>query len=177
MALNVYYDKDADLSIIKGKKVAIIGYGSQGHAHATNLNDSGVDVVVGLRANSSSVAKAEAHGLKVSNVADAVAASDIVMILTPDDERIQDVGITPDLNIPKPALDYELPGHDETKLPTLTLGATRDDPAVKLGLEILKKSLLLQDASEEELDNLTPEQAVGVKRFNGLQKALQEITR
>jgi len=85
MALNVYYDKDADLSIIKGMKVAIIGYGSQGHAHATNLKDSGVDVVVGLRTNSTSVAKAEAHGLKVSNVADAVAASDIVMILTPDE--------------------------------------------------------------------------------------------
>jgi len=85
MALNVYYDKDADISIIKGKKVAIIGYGSQGHAHATNLKDSGVDVVVGLRSNSSSVAKAEAHGLKVSNVADAVAASDVVMILTPDE--------------------------------------------------------------------------------------------
>ncbi len=85
MALNVYYDKDADLSIIKSKKVAIIGYGSQGHAHATNLKDSGVDVVVGLRTNSTSVAKAEAHGLKVSNVADAVAASDVVMILTPDE--------------------------------------------------------------------------------------------
>ncbi|MDQ6968816.1 MAG: ketol-acid reductoisomerase, partial [Mariprofundaceae bacterium] len=85
MALDVYYDKDADLSIIKSKKVAIIGYGSQGHAHATNLHDSGVDVVVGLRVGSSSVAKAEAHGLKVSNVADAVAASDVVMILTPDE--------------------------------------------------------------------------------------------
>jgi len=85
MALNVYYDKDADLSIIKGKKVAIIGYGSQGHAHATNLKDSGVDVIVGLRAGSSSIPKAEAHGLKVSGVADAVAASDIVMILTPDE--------------------------------------------------------------------------------------------
>ncbi|MDQ6984615.1 MAG: ketol-acid reductoisomerase [Ghiorsea sp.] len=85
MALNVYYDKDADLNIIKGMKVAIIGYGSQGHAHATNLKDSGVDVVVGLRTSSTSVAKAEAHGLKVSNVADAVAASDIVMILTPDE--------------------------------------------------------------------------------------------
>jgi len=85
MALDVYYDKDADLSIIKSKKVAIIGYGSQGHAHATNLKDSGVDVVVGLRTNSTSVAKAEAHGLKVSNVADAVASADIVMILTPDE--------------------------------------------------------------------------------------------
>ena len=85
MALDVYYDKDADLSIIKSKKVAIIGYGSQGHAHATNLKDSGVDVVVGLRTNSTSVAKAEAHGLKVSSVADAVAAADVVMILTPDE--------------------------------------------------------------------------------------------
>ena len=80
-----YYDKDCDLSIIKGKKVAIIGYGSQGHSHACNLNDSGVDVTVGLRAGSSSVAKAEAHGLKVSSVAEAVAAADVVMILTPDE--------------------------------------------------------------------------------------------
>jgi len=85
MALNVYYDKDADLSIIKSKKVAIIGYGSQGHAHANNLKDSGVDVTVGLRAGSASAAKAEASGLKVSNVADAVAGADIVMVLTPDE--------------------------------------------------------------------------------------------
>ena len=80
-----YYDKDCDLSIIQGKKVAIIGYGSQGHAHACNLNDSGVDVTVGLRAGSSSVAKAEAHGLKVSSVQEAVAGADVVMILTPDE--------------------------------------------------------------------------------------------
>ena len=85
MGLNVYYDKDADLSIIKSKKVAIIGYGSQGHAHATNLKDSGVDVIVGLRAGSGSIAEAEAHGLKVSGVADAVAAADVVMVLTPDE--------------------------------------------------------------------------------------------
>jgi ketol-acid reductoisomerase len=85
MALNVYYDKDADLSIIQSKKVAIIGYGSQGHAHANNLKDSGVDVTVGLRAGSASVAKAEAAGLKVSSVADAVASADIVMVLTPDE--------------------------------------------------------------------------------------------
>ena len=63
--MQVYYDKDCDLSIIKDKNVAVIGYGSQGHAHACNLNDSGVNVVVGLRTGSSSVAKAEAHGLKV----------------------------------------------------------------------------------------------------------------
>ena len=83
--MQVYYDKDCDLSIIKGKKVAIIGYGSQGHAHACNLKDSGVDVTVGLRSNSSSVAKAQAHGLTVKPVAEAVAGADVVMILTPDE--------------------------------------------------------------------------------------------
>ncbi len=83
--MQVYYDKDADLSIIRSKKVAIIGYGSQGHAHALNLKESGVDVVVGLRPNSASVAKAEAHGLKVLDVPAAVASADIVMILTPDE--------------------------------------------------------------------------------------------
>ena len=87
--MQVYYDKDCDLSIIQGKKVAIIGYGSQGHAHACNLNDSGVDVTVGLRAGSSSIAKAEAHGLKVSDVPAAVAAADVVMILTPDEFQSQ----------------------------------------------------------------------------------------
>ncbi|NIB44459.1 ketol-acid reductoisomerase [Pseudomaricurvus alkylphenolicus] len=83
--MKVYYDKDCDLSIIQGKKVAVIGYGSQGHAHACNLKDSGVDVTVGLRAGSSSIAKAEAHGLKVADVPAAVAAADVVMILTPDE--------------------------------------------------------------------------------------------
>ncbi len=83
--MQVYYDKDADLSIIRSKKVAIIGYGSQGHAHANNLKDSGVDVVVGLRAGSASVAKAEGAGLTVKSVAEAVAESDVVMILTPDE--------------------------------------------------------------------------------------------
>lgn len=87
--MKVYYDKDADLSIIKGMKVAIVGYGSQGHAHACNLKDSGVDVTVGLRTGSSSVSKAEAHGLTVKPVADAVAAADLVMILTPDEFQSQ----------------------------------------------------------------------------------------
>ncbi len=87
--MQVYYDKDADLSIIQSKKVAIIGYGSQGHAHACNLKDSGVDVTVGLRTGSSSVAKAQAHGLKVSDVAEAVAGADVVMILTPDEFQSQ----------------------------------------------------------------------------------------
>jgi len=83
--MQVYYDKDCDLSIIQGKKVSIIGYGSQGHAHACNLKDSGVDVTVGLRAGSASRAKAEGAGLKVADVADAVASADLVMILTPDE--------------------------------------------------------------------------------------------
>ena len=83
--MKVYYDKDCDLSIIRGKKVAIIGYGSQGHAHACNLKDSGVDVTVGLRPGSATVAKAQAHGLTVKSVPEAVAAADVVMILTPDE--------------------------------------------------------------------------------------------
>ncbi|NOQ35505.1 MAG: ketol-acid reductoisomerase, partial [Methylococcaceae bacterium] len=87
--MQVYYDKDADLSIIKSKKVAIIGYGSQGHAHANNLKDSGVDVVVGLRAGSSSIAKAENSGLTVKEVPAAVSEADIVMILTPDEFQSQ----------------------------------------------------------------------------------------
>ncbi len=87
--MKVYYDKDADLSLIKGKKVTIVGYGSQGHAHANNLKDSGVDVTVALREGSSSAIKAEKSGLKVSNVADGVAAADVVMILTPDEFQSQ----------------------------------------------------------------------------------------
>jgi ketol-acid reductoisomerase len=83
--MQIYYDKDCDLSIIRGKKVAVIGYGSQGHAHANNLKDSGVDVVVGLRPSSASAQKAERAGLRVLPVAEAVAASDVVMILTPDE--------------------------------------------------------------------------------------------
>tara|TARA_R110002111_G_scaffold53059_4_gene92277 strand:+ start:1587 stop:2603 length:1017 start_codon:yes stop_codon:yes gene_type:complete len=87
--MNIYYDKDADLSIIKGMTVAVIGYGSQGHAHANNLKDSGVNVVVGLRASSSSVAKAQEAGLVVKEVAEAVASADLVMILTPDEFQSQ----------------------------------------------------------------------------------------
>ena len=83
--MNIYYDKDADLDLIKAKKVAVIGYGSQGHAHANNLQDSGVDVCVGLRPGSSSVAKAEAAGLAVKSIEDAVAWADVVMILAPDE--------------------------------------------------------------------------------------------
>jgi len=83
--MNIYYDKDCNLSIIKGMKVAIIGYGSQGHAHANNLKDSGVNVCVGLRDGSSSAVKAKNAGLTVKNVPEAVAGADLVMILTPDE--------------------------------------------------------------------------------------------
>ncbi len=85
--MQVYYDKDADLSVIQAKKVAIVGYGSQGHAHANNLNDSGVDVVVGLRSDSSSVVKATNADLKVMPIEEAVAWADLVMILAPDEHQ------------------------------------------------------------------------------------------
>ena len=84
MAAKMYYEKDADLSLIRAKKVAIIGYGSQGHAHALNLKDSGVQVKVGLAANSRSKSKAEGHGLAVVTPAEAAKWADVVMILVPD---------------------------------------------------------------------------------------------
>jgi ketol-acid reductoisomerase len=87
MSLNIYYDKDADLSIIRGCKVSIIGYGSQGHAHANNLKDSGVDVTVGLRPGSISEAKAKNAGLTVKSIEDAVKGADVVMILAPDEHQ------------------------------------------------------------------------------------------
>ncbi len=83
--MNVFYDKDADLGVLKGKKIAIIGYGSQGHAHALNLRDSGMDVKVGLRAGSASVAKAEGAGLRVDAPADAAKWADVIMLLLPDE--------------------------------------------------------------------------------------------
>ncbi|MCU7886797.1 MAG: ketol-acid reductoisomerase, partial [Candidatus Thiodiazotropha sp. (ex Lucinoma annulata)] len=83
--MNVYYDKDCDLNIIKGKTVSIIGYGSQGHAHANNLQDSGVNVIVGLREGSPSAIKAGNAGLTVKSIEEAVQAADIVMILAPDE--------------------------------------------------------------------------------------------
>ena len=87
--MKVYYDKDADLSLIKGKNVTIIGYGSQGHAHAQNLNDSGCKVTVGLRRSGASWAKVEKAGLKVAEVAEAVKSADVVMILLPDEQIAQ----------------------------------------------------------------------------------------
>ncbi|MEA2757696.1 MAG: ketol-acid reductoisomerase [Methylobacteriaceae bacterium] len=84
--MRVYYDRDADINLIKGKKVAVIGYGSQGHAHVLNLRDSGVkDVAVGLRAGSASAKKAEGEGLKVMSVADCAKWADVIMMLTPDE--------------------------------------------------------------------------------------------
>lgn len=83
--MKVFYDKDSDLSLIQNKKVAVIGYGSQGHAHALNLHESGIDVVVGLRKNGSSWAKAENAGLKVAEIAEATKSADVVMILLPDE--------------------------------------------------------------------------------------------
>ncbi|WP_181147974.1 ketol-acid reductoisomerase [Arthrobacter sp. MYb213] len=86
---DMYYEDDADLSIIQGKKVAVIGYGSQGHAHALSLRDSGVEVIVGLAEGSKSRAKAEAEGLKVATVAEAAKWADVIMILTPDQVQAQ----------------------------------------------------------------------------------------
>lgn len=99
MTANIYYEKDTDPYIIRAKKVAIIGYGSQGHAHALNLKESGVDVVVGLREGSSSKTKAESAGLRVTSIADATKYADVVMILAPDTEqkKIWEESIAPNL--------------------------------------------------------------------------------
>jgi ketol-acid reductoisomerase len=100
MAATVYYEADADRSIIQGRRVAVIGYGSQGHGHALNLKDSGIDVRVGLREGSSSVAKAESAGLRVLPIAAAAAEADVIMLLAPDTEQkaIYDEHVAPNLS-------------------------------------------------------------------------------
>lgn len=85
--MKIYYESDANLEILQGKRIAILGYGSQGHAHALNLKESGVDVVVGLRKDSSSVAKAQSEGLRVLSVREASQEGDIIMVLLPDEEQ------------------------------------------------------------------------------------------
>src|SRR2546422_4967705 len=89
MPAKIYYDADADLGLLKGRKIAIIGYGSQGHAHALNLKDSGQDVVVGLYKGSKSWARAEKDGLRVATVNEAAQAADVIMILLPDQSQRQ----------------------------------------------------------------------------------------
>jgi ketol-acid reductoisomerase len=86
---DIFYDKDADLSTLEGKTVAILGYGSQGHAHALNLKDSGIDVVVGLRPDSTSRAKAEEAGIEVLDIAEAASRGDVVMVLLPDEKQAE----------------------------------------------------------------------------------------
>src|SRR5437660_10541782 len=100
MPATIYYDDDADPALLEGRKVAILGYGSQGHAHALNLRDSGIDVRVGLRDGSSSKAKAEAAGLSVRSTAEAAAEADLIMILLPDTEQaaVYDAAVAPHLN-------------------------------------------------------------------------------
>ena len=102
--MKVYYEKDADLSLIKGKKVTIVGYGSQGHAHAQNLNDSGVKVTVGLRKDGASWDKAKKAGLKVAEVADAVRGADVVMMLMPDESIAATYAADVEPNIKKGAV-------------------------------------------------------------------------
>src|SRR3954464_13352807 len=99
MPARMYYDNDADPSALAGQTVAIIGYGSQGHAHARNLHDSGVDVVVGLKPGSRSRAVAEEGGLRVTDVAEAVKAADVIMIAVPDtlQKAVYDAQIEPNL--------------------------------------------------------------------------------
>ena len=115
---NIYYEKDVDRSAIADRKVAILGYGSQGHAHALNLKESGIDVRVGLREGSGSVAKAEAAGLRVLSVADASAEADVVMMLMPDTEmaEIYEAHVAPNLSDGDALLDVCMvapkgPGH------------------------------------------------------------------
>ena len=104
--MKVFYDKDADLSLIKGKNVTIIGYGSQGHAHALNLNDSGVKVTVGLRKGGASWNKAVNAGLQVKEVAEAVKEADVVMILLPDEQIADDIRLYQGMGVGEMVFDF-----------------------------------------------------------------------
>jgi len=109
--MRVYYDRDADVNLIKGKRVAIIGYGSQGHAHANNLKESGVkDVVVGLRPKSGGVAKAEAAGLKVMDPADCAKSADVVAFFIGHDDGDQHM---PDVETDDGFLGEQVPSRDD----------------------------------------------------------------
>ncbi|PJI53543.1 hypothetical protein CTI14_27085 [Methylobacterium radiotolerans] len=105
MSTEIFYDDDADLSLIQGKKVAIVGYGSQGHAHAQNLRDSGVEVAIALKEGSKSAAKAEEAGFPVKTVAEATEWADVIMILAPDQHQrtIYSESIAPNLTAGKTA--------------------------------------------------------------------------
>ena len=105
MPATIYYEQDADLGQLAGRTVAVMGYGSQGHAHALNLRDSGVDVVVGLREGSASRPKAESEGLRVADVASAAAEADITMMALPDTDQaaIYDASIAPNLKRATPS--------------------------------------------------------------------------
>jgi len=99
----MYYEKDADMNVLKGKKIAVIGYGSQGHAHSLNMKESGLDVVIGLHAGSKSAEKAKAAGFEVMSAADAAKASDVIMILIPDEKQksVYESDIAPNLKAGK----------------------------------------------------------------------------
>jgi ketol-acid reductoisomerase (EC 1.1.1.86) len=99
----MYYEKDADINVLKGKKIAVIGYGSQGHAHSLNMKESGLDVVIGLHAGSKSAEKAKAAGFEVMSVSDAAKASDVIMILIPDEKQksVYESDIAPNLKAGK----------------------------------------------------------------------------
>ena len=118
--MKVYYDKDADLSLIKGKKVTILGYGSQGHAHALNLKESGVKVTVGVRKDGASWDKAKKSGVKVADLAEAIKGADIVMVLMPDEHHAKIYTDFIEPNIKKGASLALAADDDPSRRPTRT---------------------------------------------------------
>src|SRR5665811_2432975 len=158
MAATMFYDDDADLSIIQNRSVAVIGYGSQGHAHALNLRDSGVDVRVGLKEGSPSREKAEAEGLRVLSVADAVEEADLIMILAPDQHqrKLYAEEIAPHLvagdEVRGDLLGVELPlvlvgGQDHDQIGLLDgVRDGEDTQALSFGLLARRRALLETDS-------------------------------